>query len=217
MRTVGESLKKTRLEKNISLEEVASKTKIQQRILVALEKNDFKEISSLASIKGFLKSYAEFLGLNSENILAIFRRDFDKKEKKKVVLSGMVEPLNKRKVNWSPKLTLIVLIGIFFFGLMAYLIYQYLSLVRPPYLRVITPGDNLQVRERIIKITGKADPDSLVIINRVTITLSSSGEFHYDFDLFPGENSIIVTATGKSGRKNSIERTVIYQTEDLER
>ncbi len=217
MKTAGEIIKKTRLEKNISLEQVAGQTKIRQNILVALEENDFQKIPSIASIKGFLRAYAQFLDLSPEKILAIFRRDFDKKEKKKVVLSGMVEPLNKRKVNWSPKLTLIVLIGIFFFGLMTYLIYQYLSLVRPPYLKVITPENNLQVKERIIKITGKADPDSLVVINRVTVTLSSSGEFHYGFDLFPGENSIIVTATSKSGRKNSIERTVIYKTEDLER
>ena len=214
MRTVGESLKKTRLEKNISLEEVASKTKIQQRILVALEKNDFKEISSLASIKGFLKSYAEFLGLNSENILAIFRRDFDKKEKRKVVLLGMVKPINKKGFNWSPKITLISFIAIFFLGLVVYLVYQYLSLVKPPSLKVTYPQEDIQVKEEIIEIIGKADLDSLVTINRNPVSLLESGKFEYKFSLFPGENNITITATSKTGKKNIIERSVIYQKED---
>ncbi len=214
MRTVGEFLKKTRLENNISLEEVASKTKIQQRILVALEKNDFKEISSLASIKGFLRSYAEFLDLSPENILAIFRRDFDKKEKRKVILSGIAKPINKKGLNWSPKITLISLVGIFFLGLVAYLVYQYLSLVKPPSLKVIYPQEDIQVKEEIIEITGKADVDSLVTINRNPVSLLESGKFKYKFSLFSGENSITIMATSKTGKENIIERLVIYQKED---
>jgi len=214
MKTVGEILKKIRLEKNISLEEVALETKIRQNILMALEENNFKEISSLASIKGFLKSYAEFLDLNSEKILAVFRRDFDKKEKRKVILDGMIKPINKKGLNWSPKATLIFFIGIFFLGLVTYLVYQYLSLIKPPFLKVIYPQSDLQVREEVIKITGKADSDSLVTINRNSVSLLGNGEFEYKFSLFPGENNIIITATSKTGKKNIIERSVIYQKED---
>jgi cytoskeletal protein RodZ len=214
MRTAGEILKKTRLEKGISLEEVASKTKIRPKILASLEENDFQKTDQAAFTKGFLKTYAQFLDLNSEEILAIFRRDFDKKEKRKVVLPGMVKPVNGRGFNWSPKVTLIFFSVIFFLGLVGYLVYQYLSLVKRPSLKVIYPPSDLQVKEELIKISGKADPDSLVTINRNAVSLSDQGEFEYKFSLFPGENKIIITATSKLGKKNSIERAIIYQKED---
>ena len=217
MRTVGEILKKTRLEKGITLEEVASRTKIRLKILTSLEENNFQKTDQAAFTRGFLKTYAEFLGLNVEEILAIFRRDFDKKEKRKVILPGMVKPVNKRGLNWSPKITLIAFSLIFFLGLVSYLVYQYLSLVKPPSLRVTYPPSDLQVKEEIVKITGRADPDSLVTINRNAVSLSDQGEFEYKFSLFPGENKIIITATSKTGKKNSLERTITYQKEDQER
>ena len=64
MKTVGQILQKTRLEKKITLEQVGSQTKIRQDILAALEENNFQKLSSLASVKGLLKTYAEFLVLS---------------------------------------------------------------------------------------------------------------------------------------------------------
>ena len=48
MKTVGQILQKNRIDKGISLEQVASQTKIRQDILLALENDDFQKISSLA-------------------------------------------------------------------------------------------------------------------------------------------------------------------------
>ncbi|PJA49796.1 hypothetical protein CO169_01080, partial [Candidatus Shapirobacteria bacterium CG_4_9_14_3_um_filter_39_13] len=65
MKSVGKILQETRLGKKITLEQVAAQTKIRQDVLMALEADDFQKLSSVASIKGFLKSYAEFLDLPS--------------------------------------------------------------------------------------------------------------------------------------------------------
>ncbi|MCX6724895.1 MAG: helix-turn-helix domain-containing protein [Candidatus Shapirobacteria bacterium] len=45
MKTVGQILQKTRLEKKITLEQVGSQTKIRQDILLALENNDFQRLT----------------------------------------------------------------------------------------------------------------------------------------------------------------------------
>ncbi len=214
MKTVGQILRETRQGKKITLDQVTTQTKIRQEILTALEEDNFQKLSSMASIKGLLKAYADFLGLPSEQILAIFRRDFNKKEKKKIIPQGLVKPLDQPLSHWTPKKTLISLILIFFLGLVAYLTYQYWSLVRPPLLKINSPQPNLQVNQSTLMVVGQADPDSLVTVNSEAVLLNPQGEFSYQIELFPGENKIIVEATSKLGKKNKVERTVFYQAKD---
>jgi len=214
MKTVGQILRKTRLEKKITFEQVEMQTKIRQNILLTLEEDNFQNLSSLASIKGLLKTYAEFLSLPSENILAIFRRDFDKKEKKKVIPQGLVRPLDKPGLNWGPKKTLILAISGFFLALIFYLIYQYVSLIRPPFLKIYSPEQKAQVNESTLNISGKAEPDSLVTVNGESVLLDQKGEFNYKIELFPGENKIMVRAVSKSGKETKTERNIFYQKAD---
>jgi cytoskeletal protein RodZ len=70
--SIGERLKKARQAKKITLEDAYSKTKIHTNILQALEENRFQEYSPVY-IKGFLKIYAKFLGLDTEAILQELR------------------------------------------------------------------------------------------------------------------------------------------------
>ena len=62
MKTVGEILKETREKKSLNLCEVEKAIKIKERLLFALEKNDFAKIADATIVKGFIKNYAEFLG-----------------------------------------------------------------------------------------------------------------------------------------------------------
>jgi cytoskeletal protein RodZ len=214
MKTVGQILQKTRLEKKIALEEIADQTKIRQAILVALEEDNFQKLSSVASIKGLLKTYADFLGLPPEQILAIFRRDFDKKEKKKIIPQGLVRPIDKPGLNWGPKKTLILTTGVFFLALAGWLIYQYICLIKPPFLKIYSPEQNVQADEATLVVLGKTQPDSLLTINGSAVLLDPQGRFSYKVELFPGENKIIIEAMSKLGKKTRVERTVFYQAKD---
>ena len=62
----GSDLKKIREGRNISLEQVASATRIRLAILQDLEDEEYSELSSSTQTKGFLKLYADFLGLEDE-------------------------------------------------------------------------------------------------------------------------------------------------------
>ncbi|MFA5361837.1 MAG: RodZ domain-containing protein [Candidatus Omnitrophota bacterium] len=63
MESVGAKLKKIRLEKGISIEEVQKKTKIHPNILKAIEEDNFINLSPVY-VKGFLKIYCKFLGVD---------------------------------------------------------------------------------------------------------------------------------------------------------
>ncbi len=68
--TIGQQLKQARLARNLSLEKVVQATRIRAHYLEALEADDFESIPSAAQTRGFLKIYADFLGLSLEDMFA---------------------------------------------------------------------------------------------------------------------------------------------------
>ncbi len=102
----------------------------------------------------------------------------------------------------------------FFLALIFYLIYQYVSLIRPPFLKIYSPEQKFQTNESTLNISGKAEPDSLVTVNGEAVLLDQKGEFNYKIELFPGENKITIRAVSKSGKETKTERNVFYQKAD---
>ncbi len=62
----GSQLKSIREEKHIPLEQVASATRIRLSLLEALENDEYAELGSRTQARGFLKIYADFLGVPLE-------------------------------------------------------------------------------------------------------------------------------------------------------
>lgn len=208
MKTVGQILKKARQEKEVSLSEVEKATKIRITHLRALENDKYKKLPSVTSTRGFIKNYAEFLGLSQSSVLAVFRRDFSQKERKRIIPQTGLKPIDKPVFPWTPKLTIILLVTVFFTLFFGYLLYQYFSLVRPPSLSLTSPLANEKVIGETIEVGGRADPDATVTINGELVNLSGEGEFRYQLKLTGGQNTIMVEATSKRGRKTEITRTV---------
>ncbi|MBI3554592.1 MAG: helix-turn-helix domain-containing protein [Elusimicrobia bacterium] len=63
---IGAALKAARLKRAQSLEAVSQQTRISKRFLEALEGNKFEEFPALAYLRGFLKSYCDYLELDFE-------------------------------------------------------------------------------------------------------------------------------------------------------
>jgi cytoskeleton protein RodZ len=66
--SVGELLKSTREAKKLSLSEVHQNTRMSLAVLKALEQDDLASFESETYLKGFLKSYAKYLGLDADDI-----------------------------------------------------------------------------------------------------------------------------------------------------
>ncbi len=74
MEKVGDFLKSSRQDRQISLHEISERTKIQQHYLEALERGDFKKFSGEVYLKGALRSYAESIGLDPGEVMELYRR-----------------------------------------------------------------------------------------------------------------------------------------------
>ena len=72
---VGETLKSARERMGKPLAEVASQLRIRQPYLLALEEGRNKDLPGGTYAIGFLRTYAEFLGLDGEEMVRRFRQD----------------------------------------------------------------------------------------------------------------------------------------------
>jgi len=65
----GEELRREREIRGISLKEIADATKISKRFLEAIERNDHKTLPAPVFTRGFVREYARYLGLNSDEMV----------------------------------------------------------------------------------------------------------------------------------------------------
>lgn len=74
--TIGQKLRSARELKNIDISSVATDTRIKISFLEALENDDFKALPNLVTARGFMKVYADYLGLPVQNFIDQFNSLF---------------------------------------------------------------------------------------------------------------------------------------------
>ena len=72
---VGGLLKEMRLEKGLRLVDVSKKLCIRKLYLEAIEESNYDEIPAFPYGVGFIRSYAEYLGLNANNIVELYKEE----------------------------------------------------------------------------------------------------------------------------------------------
>ena len=71
---IGEVLKRTRTRHKIDIRTVEQQTKIRIKYLRALENEEWDVLPGPAYAKGFLRTYAQFLGLDGDALVDEYRR-----------------------------------------------------------------------------------------------------------------------------------------------
>src|SRR5690606_16278530 len=72
--TLGEKLRQAREERGISISEVAEQTRISPLYLESIEKDDYKILPGGIFNKGFIKSYAKFIGYDEHQALSEYQK-----------------------------------------------------------------------------------------------------------------------------------------------
>lgn len=116
MSELGQLLRKARLEKGISLEDMQETTKIRKRYLEAIEDGNYKLLPGNFYVRAFIKSYSESVGLDPNEVLRLYRN---------VIPASQIDPKvesNHRKRSgiktndrWSKRITTLVFISFLVF------------------------------------------------------------------------------------------------------
>ncbi|MFN2489919.1 MAG: helix-turn-helix domain-containing protein [Actinomycetota bacterium] len=96
-RTAGDLLRAARRRRRVSIERAAEETRIRADYLMRMESDEFDFLAP-AYVRGFLRSYARFLGLDPEP----FVRDFDGRFGSGRTDTGQIAALDRR-VRSAPK------------------------------------------------------------------------------------------------------------------
>lgn len=75
MKITGELLKSERIKKDLSIQDVAYALKLSSRIIQAIENGDTDELPAKTFVRGFVKSYADYLRIDSEVVLKQFQEE----------------------------------------------------------------------------------------------------------------------------------------------
>ncbi len=213
--TAGECLKRKREELNISLKDISEKLKVKIGYLENLEKGNYEELPPDVYVKGFVKSYAQFVGLDSEKMIGIYNREkkienkIEKKSKKKEVYANKLTTKNFAVI--TPKIITAFLSLLILFAVGYYLWYQISSFNSNPYLFVSSPYEDQIINDSNITIEGETERETTIKINGQSIFVNPDGYFKEDIMLQPGKNVLIIEASNKFNRTAREVRNIIYE------
>ncbi|MEQ1793625.1 MAG: RodZ domain-containing protein [Nitrospira sp.] len=103
MESVGEFFKQVRETKGLTVDEVASKTRIRSDFVKALEDGNFAKLPDQVFARGFVRSYARSLGLDEEDAIHRFVQSagafYEKQDERERLKVRQVEEERKRQAN----------------------------------------------------------------------------------------------------------------------
>lgn len=105
---IGEVLKRARTRQGMEVRTAEDRTKIRTKYLRAMESDDWEVLPSPAYAKGFLRTYAQLLGLDADAIVDEFRRQVEGELegghplRLSEPLEGRSRPGDRRPGLWRP-------------------------------------------------------------------------------------------------------------------
>ena len=103
MESIGEFFRQVRETKGLTVDEVASKTRIRTDFVKALEDGNFAKLPDQVFARGFVRSYARSLGLDEEDAIHRFVQSagayYEKQDERERLRVQQVEEERKRQAN----------------------------------------------------------------------------------------------------------------------
>lgn len=203
--SIGEALKKAREDKKLTLEQAQRDTKIQLKVLVSLETDAFSKLPNPTYVKGFIKQYAQYLGLDPEPLLNEYVSLNPQAPPQEIVVKGEDEKIKtaaspaKKKSN----LTTIILASI----IVVLVIGAGLS-------KLIGRATSVPKREKAIstKFSKKEKPKPLIVKEseplKLTVTANQDSWMHIKCDGKIVYQSILKTGSSQLFQAN--EQIVLW-------
>ena len=216
MKDLGEILKTQRKKYKYTYSDVQQKIKIHPNYVRALEENNYSLFDSKVHALGFLRIYSTLLGLNVDQILALWRREHSSEFPDDLDSSEPRQKLSKiisGTFSFSFKKLLIFFGSVVLIGFFGYLFYSYKTYQGPPLLELSSPEDNKIVKSNPVDIIGKTDIDATLLVNGERVLLRPDGSFAVSVNLHEGLNTLSITSINKLDKKTEKVLTLILRSE----
>jgi cytoskeletal protein RodZ len=118
MPEIGQTLRETRMRNRVDITEVEAGTKIRAKYLRALEEEEFDSLPSGTYVRGFLRAYASYLGLDGRLFVDEYASRFGTRHDDELFRRRRERPMTQRRESSSAVLVAliaVVAIGVLFF------------------------------------------------------------------------------------------------------
>lgn len=216
--TLGEKLGKLRSDRRISLSEISRATKIQVKYLEYLEEGAYEKLPVDVYVKGFLRNYSEFLGIDEKILIKLYEKERGIKnnlEKGKKAKKGSL-PAGRGKINISsfvvtPRILAAGAIAILVLGGFFYLYKEIGSFASTPRLVILSPDKNYSTSGNSVEVSGATDRDAKVFINEQLVLVNDAGNFRENLTVQNGANTITIRAVNRF-EKEAVETLTVQST-----
>ncbi|MCK9378586.1 MAG: DUF4115 domain-containing protein [Candidatus Moranbacteria bacterium] len=212
--TLGERLGQIRAERRMSLHEVSRGTRIQIKYLQYLENGEYDKLPARVYVKGFLRSYANFMGISENPLIRSYERERGiqnniKRERESGGIEKDRKPFSISTFAITPKIITLVAVIVLIAGAFFYLYKELDNFISTPRLVVSSPLENETIEGGQIYIVGKSEKDGRVFINEQPIVVNDEGEFRESISLQNGLNIVTIRAVNRFN-KETIKTLSIY-------
>ena len=207
--TLGEKLRKLRMDFRMSLQDVSKATRIQSKYLEALENGAYELLPADVYVRGFLRSYARYLNVDEEALVKLYERERNIKEN---LGQDHSRPTSHGFTPLSFVITsrtlVVSLIGLLVFGAFFYLYREFRSFAAEPALVLLEPQNGAVVEDEEIVVRGKTDKGAQVTLNDQNIFVDNDGLFSDKLFLRAGMNTITVRTTNRFNKEKMVTYTI---------
>lgn len=112
MAEIGATLRDTRIREKIDIGTVEASTKIRAKYLRALEHEEWSVLPGPAYAKSFLRTYAEFLGLDAHMLVEQYRTQFERPEELELPAFGRPKRRRRRPRLPGPPSSTLAIVGV---------------------------------------------------------------------------------------------------------
>jgi cytoskeleton protein RodZ len=202
---IGIMLKERRLSRGISLADVELATRIRGRYLVAIEADDYLTLPNDIYSKGFVRSYATFLGLDGAALADAYGLERGQQESQR----HRARSVAAGRFILTPRLLTSVGGAIAAVAVAIYLITQFSALTAAPQLIVSNPNRDQVLYGSLITLSGSVNDGADVYVNSSPILVDGSGNFTDAIALENGVNSIQISAKNALGKTTTVTRNIL--------
>jgi cytoskeleton protein RodZ len=90
---IGDTLRAARRQQGRTLADAAAETRVRESYLAALEEEEFSAVGGDVYVKGFLRSYARYLGVDPDPLLERFRTEYARSEDQTTIVYQPLPPV----------------------------------------------------------------------------------------------------------------------------
>ena len=198
----------------IRLADLGLKTGIPNKYIKRIESGDWQNLPSGVYARGFLKKYAQVVGLDEGEVARRYDLETSwavRPEKPSVKLrlpiSGLINYLDFWRHS-SLRRLLAAVVSVF---VAAYIVWQFTIIFAQPDLNLSYPNEDITVASSGLELAGHVSPGSNLTINGEEVYPQPDGTFKKQVELLAGMNVLEIKAVSRFGKESKVIRKVTYQ------